>query len=246
MSHFLVYMISKQEPDLSVLDPYYEGNADEGKDPKWDWFSVGGRWSGAFKLKPGRSGIVGESGVFGNVAPKGTADIARKKDIDWEAMRKECGENAAKTYDKFIEIVGDAINKPHKTWAEMMKDYNREDNKDPKVIEMIRDEYHAQPIPMAIKEWKLRGDDHHFGPLFDFDRLTKMSKEEFIKSEEDGTIVPFAYVDTDGEWHERATMGWFGITYDQKEERGEWIRKFNAMVASIPDEYYFTAVDCHI
>ena len=33
---------------------------------KWDWYSLGGRWSGLIKLKQGKSGTVGESGVFGN------------------------------------------------------------------------------------------------------------------------------------------------------------------------------------
>ena len=34
---------------------------------KWDWYQLGGRWSGMIKIKDGtKSGIKGESGVFGN------------------------------------------------------------------------------------------------------------------------------------------------------------------------------------
>ncbi|MGV6946979.1 hypothetical protein [Sphingobacterium kyonggiense] len=33
---------------------------------KWDWYSLGGRWSGMIKLKEGASGNYGEAGVFNN------------------------------------------------------------------------------------------------------------------------------------------------------------------------------------
>lgn len=46
---------------------------------KWDWYSLGGRWSGLIKLKEGAEGIEGESGVFGNETG---IDAAMKKDID--------------------------------------------------------------------------------------------------------------------------------------------------------------------
>jgi len=47
-------------------------------DSKWDWYSLGGRWSGMIKLKEGSTGIVGESGAGDN--PIGI-DAAMKKDI---------------------------------------------------------------------------------------------------------------------------------------------------------------------
>lgn len=45
---------------------------------KWDWYSLGGRWSGLIKLKEGAKGIEGESGAFGNETG---IDQARKGDI---------------------------------------------------------------------------------------------------------------------------------------------------------------------
>jgi len=45
---------------------------------KWDWFVLGGRWSGSIQLKDGAKGKSGKSGTFGN--PTGI-DQARKKDI---------------------------------------------------------------------------------------------------------------------------------------------------------------------
>ncbi len=54
---------------------------------KWDWYKVGGRWTGYFKLKKGATGRLGEPGVGGN-KPEYDADIALAKDIDWKNMEQ--------------------------------------------------------------------------------------------------------------------------------------------------------------
>jgi hypothetical protein len=45
---------------------------------KWDWYSLGGRWSGLIKLKEGANGVVGKPGVGDNEVG---IDQARKGDI---------------------------------------------------------------------------------------------------------------------------------------------------------------------
>lgn len=55
---------------------------------KWDWYSLGGRWKGTFKLKEGKQGAMGRSGVFDNEA-KYDCDQARKGDIDFEGMLRD-------------------------------------------------------------------------------------------------------------------------------------------------------------
>lgn len=59
---------------------------------KWDWYSLGGRWSGLIKLKEGATGIEGRSGVFDNEtgidqALKG--DIANLDEIQTFAVLKD-------------------------------------------------------------------------------------------------------------------------------------------------------------
>jgi len=63
-----------------------DGNATSTYNPdsKWDWYTVGGRWSGLLNLKKNKFGIEGESGVRDN--RKGI-DIAYFKDIDWSKMK---------------------------------------------------------------------------------------------------------------------------------------------------------------
>jgi hypothetical protein len=66
---------------------------------QWDWYVVGGRWTGMLKLKPGAKGNLGRPGTFGNQAEIGAADQARKGDIDWDGMRDQAGNDAAKRWD---------------------------------------------------------------------------------------------------------------------------------------------------
>lgn len=61
-------------------------------DSKWDWYRMGGRWRGYFKLKKGKTGIVGEEAGLdksdSRIWPNGV-DQARKCDIDFDAMFKK-------------------------------------------------------------------------------------------------------------------------------------------------------------
>ncbi len=59
---------------------------------KWDWFVLGGRWSGSIKLKEGATGEMGESGTGGNEtgidqAMKG--DIANLDELSTFAVLKD-------------------------------------------------------------------------------------------------------------------------------------------------------------
>lgn len=51
MSHFSLLVITKQQPnenDLQrLLAPFYEESGND--DSKWDWFQIGGRWTGALE-----------------------------------------------------------------------------------------------------------------------------------------------------------------------------------------------------
>lgn len=55
----------------------------ENPNRKWDWYQVGGRWSGFLLLKTGER-----------------ANDALKGEVDWEGMRKEAADEARETYRK--------------------------------------------------------------------------------------------------------------------------------------------------
>jgi len=76
---------------------FYEEHDEEGNpvtttNPNgyWDWWSVGGRWAGYFRLKDGKTGEKGDPGIFVDekaVADPTRCDSALFGDIDWEAIR---------------------------------------------------------------------------------------------------------------------------------------------------------------
>lgn len=57
--------------------------------------------------------------------------------------------------------------------------------------------------------------------------------------------TPYAYVDTNGNWHERGTMGWFGISSNDKDEKS-WDNEFKEFINNQKKSTIVTIVDCHI
>lgn len=56
-------------------------------------------------------------------------------------------------------------------------------------------------------------------------------------------FVPFAFIDHDGEWHEKGRMGWFAMVSDEKADEAweaeyrDYLSRYDGMV---------TLIDCHI
>jgi len=77
----------------------------ENPNAKWDWYQLGGRWTGFFKLKPGKEGEIGAPGLMTSKAEVGYVDQAYKKDIDFAQMKRNSFEKASNTYDLYEEKV---------------------------------------------------------------------------------------------------------------------------------------------
>lgn len=87
--------------------------------PKWDWHQLGGRWTGFFKLKPQKSGVLGKPGLMTEIPTEyGVADQAYKRDIDFERMAQEKFEESCETYDKFNEDYTNGTLKPFEGYRE--------------------------------------------------------------------------------------------------------------------------------
>lgn len=103
---------------------------------RWDWYSIGGRWSGFLLLKNGER-----------------ADSAALSEIDFDGMKQAAAEKAARKWDMIREAVG---NIPFRRWEEI-----RDSGAD---IETARQTYHSQPAIAAIRE-KLENDFLFDDPL---------------------------------------------------------------------------------
>ena len=225
---------------------------------QWDWYQVGGRWNGFFKLKAqaaaAGAGVVGTPGL-NRMDPdyepptQDRADSCLKGDIDIEGMRDQAGERAAKRYDDFHAVIADCP--PMLSWRQIKKQYGigatvadedaADDSADPVLsggIEAARKAMREQPANKALIE------DERTNGIWEVDEYLETTREKYIQAARDGAISTFAVL-KDGQWHERGSMGWWGCVSDEKDE-GEWTSQFSALIDSLPDDTLLTVVDCHI
>lgn len=57
--------------------------------------------------------------------------------------------------------------------------------------------------------------------------------------------APFAYVDTEGEWHEKGQMGFFGMTRNEADDE-VWVKEYLDWLLGLDKDIVLVAVDCHI
>lgn len=64
-------------------------------------------------------------------------------------------------------------------------------------------------------------------------------------SEDRGTVATFAFLSSEGKWHEKAKMGWWATTTNEKAPE-DWNAEYSALVEAESDNAWFVLVDCHI
>lgn len=195
---------------------------------EWDWWVVGGRYSGLLKVKPGARGQLGKKGVLGSCISDGPgrADVATKRDIDFDGMRDEAGDQAAARWDRA------STGRLGLTWLP----WPQVREKHPGNIDAARVEYHAQPGVKATQEamdnpWD--GVDEYLA-----------DRDEYIQAARDRAISTYAIV-KDSQWHAKGEMGWWGMSND-KITQSEWNLRINELLDGLPDDTLLTVVDCHI
>jgi hypothetical protein len=199
---------------------------------KWDWWQLGGRWSGMLKLKSDIDSseyCKGEPGVFGGKNDgKQYVDSTYKRNIDIKSMRLEAYNNAITEYDKFEKTIK-GLELPPK-WEEFKKGMN---------IEEARQLYSNYESIKALKEANLM-------PLWDSieDKyfIGKGGRKAYIQKAVNNCLTTFAVI-KDGQWFEKGSMGWWGITTNEDDN---WETKFAELFDSISDDMLISIVDCHI
>lgn len=56
--------------------------------------------------------------------------------------------------------------------------------------------------------------------------------------------TPYAYVDSDGVWHSKGHMGWWGMTSGDMEQ-DKWDAEFREFIESLDEDTVLVALDCH-
>lgn len=186
---------------------------------KWDWWVIGGRWSGMLKLKDGTE-----------------ADQANIEHIDLEGMIAERAASAAETYDKVAAALAEkGMTIDWVSWEEYFK---KIDTKNGYTHEQARDEYWAQPQIQALRESKTIDN-----PFFERDDLL-MGREAYLTLKGNAAVAPYALVE-DTQWYAKGEMGWWGMSDDNKTQT-DWNAEVRAKLESLPPGTMVTVVDCHI
>lgn len=193
---------------------------------QWDWYQIGGRWSGWLKLKAGSQGELGDRSLLDDSKDDraGYADVMRKGDIDFAGMMKEAGDKAGEQWDKCRVIVGETLWESWESVRERMP------------IEEARTFYHEQA---GVK--KLNDAEFY---TFELDDHLLLSRAEFVERAENRSFVPYAII-KDSEWYARGEMGWWGISTGDMPE-SDWNKRVTDMLLALPDDTQITVVDCHI
>jgi hypothetical protein len=213
-----------EEPDENGrYGYYYNPNA------KWDWYSMGGRWSGFFKLKDGVKSIVGRPGIFNN-DPKEygegvRADQAKKGDIDFTGMRKQYVDKQMAQYDKFHKVLN---GRELPIWNNIFEKYGKEK------INEARDEYWKNPVIKDLQDAEFHFDVEEF----------LVSREEYERISFHTAVTTYALL-MNGTWYEKGQMGWWGMASNEKSQ-DNWNMEFSNLIDSLSDDTILTVVDCHI
>lgn len=194
---------------------------------KWDWHSLGGRWTGYFPLKANGNGSAGKPGLMTEKAKHGYVDQARKDAIDFERLRNEKGEEARRDFRKVMAAVGDAP--APESWAS--------------VRERFGSDHAGARAFYNDQEWIKRKDATQDLVWFDAEDF-QCTEAEYVQRGRDRAGVAFAVV-KESEWFEKGRMGWWGCVSDEKDQ-GEWNRKVSEMIDQLPPDTMLSVYDCHI
>lgn len=203
----------------------------ENPNAKWDWHSLGGRWTGIFKCKQYAEGVLGTPGVFNNEPRPGYCDQLRISEIDFEGMREDAAKEAEDTFDKVMKVINGRELPPR--WDDVRKKYAEDD------IQKARDEYHNHSVIRDLQKENIMPFLEELRDVYcDFD------KEKYIQKQKDTCISTFAVI-KDGIWYERGSMGWWGIVSDEKES-SKWEEEFQKLISNLPPDTLLSVYDCHI
>lgn len=222
---------------------------------KWDWWQVGGRWTGMLnpvydpesdpnnseicflckgtgkrpdmKIENGCNGCEG-TGIrtkWPTQWAKFSGDQIQRKDLPLEALRTKAEIEAAEKYDLFHRLLA---GRKFPDWDALLAEHG---------ADKARDIYWSDEAVKDISQNEM------FRWPGSTDGLT-VSRIDYLKAARDGAISSFAVV-KDGKWYQRGEMGWFGAV--SKEKEGEvWQAEFAKLIESMSPDHWLTVVDCHI
>lgn len=236
-----------EEKDRAYTYSTYNPNS------KWDWYQVGGRWSGYFPVKQpldmedAADLIQGQRSWTNEGQPREawTVDGGPIRLLDLELLRARKGTEAGERYDAYQALVQDLPEAlPFRVFSEDAQATvalltNRQEITD--TWDRAREAYNSQPRVRAAR------DSEQF--KWDFECLIgefAVSREFYVEKARNAAVPGFALLTPEGEWVAPGEMGWFGMSTNSEEDTAMFKTKANAYIEALDPDTLLIAVDCHI
>ena len=218
----------------------------ENPNRKWDYWRIGGRWSGTLYVKPGtEQNLTLGRWDSPTEVEENTSDICQVKELDIPRIEKDMRERAEKFWDEFAEF-----RKTGKAPKDSDPFYNvRSRSMDVGLLDVVQDPEEGKKrggvrwgdIMPHLQEDDSRRDW--------YDVINQeITKKEFL-SEWLGHFCPirtYAALDESG-WHEPGRMGWWGCSSAEPETRNQYGKVFmDKFVHEKDPETVLVVCDCHI
>lgn len=204
---------------------------------KWDWWVLGGRYNGRLYSKGNALTAKGRGGLMTPLSTEGH-DSVRRDDLDFDAMKK------AKQAER-------------REWANEVRsksglpdaDIERGIQLNNQFNEQWKDLPDPKPRGKEFHDWiKTHGLDGEIvvkirEAAWDLPPLKgAQTLEQWIEA---APAISSWTVLKDGEWTEKGSMGWFGVSTGDKDEL-EWERTVSELVENLRPDQWLSVVDCHI
>lgn len=221
----------KPDPTTGRIGHWTNGEA------KWDWWTIGGRWTGFYPLKHGLAPVLGKPGAFDNKPDAGRGDIVRVSDLDLDAIATETREGAEEFYEAWVK------------WCDAPTNDFDSPRSRAITIGLCRVvQGPADPVPGEVS--------FSWGQVFRVDDVRKTwtdvcrvpTRDAFLAEHIDhfNPIATYAALDDNG-WHAPGEMGWFGCSTDSPDEKGAFVKAFvRKFIKTAKSDDLLVVVDCHI
>ena len=158
---------------------------------KWDWYSIGGRWSGTFKVKDNPKYpddlFVGRPGAFDNKPPEGYVDSIRLCDIDFEGMKADSVSEAKKNWKEAQQQISKGDKTAYTSYFNYFMYGISQDETEKSYIEK-----HSKFTSYALLkdgEWYAKGKMGWFGMSSDEKENWSEELDKLIKSSPEDTLL---------------------------------------------------------
>lgn len=207
------------------------------KEAKWDWWVIGGRWTGFYPLRPAVAPALGEPGAFENQPAPGRGDIVRFSDLDLDKIATETRVRAEKFHSawaKWCVAPTNDLDSPRSRALTIGLCRVVQGPAEPGDGEIV--------IPWASV---FRPEDER-ATWNDVCRVPE--RDAFLAEHIDhfNPIATYAALDEEG-WHAPGKMGFFGCGSDEPDGKAAYVKAFfGRFIRTARPDDLLVVVDCHI